>query len=212
MSANSGPDLTGLQKTYDVIARDYAAASRQRGFLEATLHQLARRLPAQACVLDLGCGPGFDCARLQAAGWRVVGLDLSWGMLQIARRECGADLVQADVRQLPFAAGFDAALAVASLVHLPRSAWPGVLTQVARLLKPGGWFYLSVKSGQGEAWVDRSYGQPAPRYFVYWQLAAVDRLLAEAGFTLSDHDATSVQPGGWISRLVCKRSAEAQFL
>lgn len=204
MNTKSGPNLAQVQATYDAIALNYAAANHERAFLEDTLRQLEARLPDRARVLDLGCGPGFDSARLARRGWHVIGVDVSWEMLRIARRESNAELVQADVRCLPFASGFDGALAVASFVHIPRSAWPALLAQTARLLKPGGWLYLSVKAGQGEAWVDQSYGQTAPRFFVYWQPAALDALLVEAGFDLSGSFLVGSQSGGWINRLAFK--------
>jgi SAM-dependent methyltransferase len=61
-----------------------------------------------ARVLDLGCGAGRNAVPLAEMGWRVVGLDLSWPMLQAAAtraREAGvADRVH---------------LALAPMDHLP---------------------------------------------------------------------------------------------
>lgn len=72
-------------------------------------------------VLDAGCGTGFHVARLSRARSRPVGLDLSRGMLQVARRAApGAALAQADLnRDFPVRRGsFDAVLSALVLEHV----------------------------------------------------------------------------------------------
>jgi demethylmenaquinone methyltransferase/2-methoxy-6-polyprenyl-1,4-benzoquinol methylase len=56
-------------------------------------------LPPASRVLDLACGTGDLCRDLEAAGYRVIGVDFSAGMLAAARTT--APLVRADVLQLP---------------------------------------------------------------------------------------------------------------
>ena len=52
-------------------------------------------------VLDVACGEGRHARALAAAGARVVGLDLSPGLLARAREATRAPLVRADMRDLP---------------------------------------------------------------------------------------------------------------
>lgn len=99
-------------------------------------------------VLEVGCG-GAQCSRwLAARGARVAGLDLSVGMLAQARGLGAAGpspaLVQGDARRLPFADGvFD--LACSAYGALPFVADPErILTEVHRVLRPGGRFAFSV--------------------------------------------------------------------
>ncbi len=108
--------------------------------------------PAAGGVLaDLSCGPGVLGRRLAASGdfARVYGVDLSAAMLIQASRLNAADgttdafpLVRADVARLPLR---DASLAGAhagAAMHL----WPDVpaaLSEVARVLRPGGVFVAS---------------------------------------------------------------------
>lgn len=91
-------------------------------------------------ILDAGCGSGPLVADLVERGARVTGFDASAAMLELARRRLGADvpLVVADLAQsLPFAAGeFDDA--VASLVLHYLEDWSGPLTELRRVLRPGG--------------------------------------------------------------------------
>ncbi len=102
-------------------------------------------------VLEVGCGAA-QCSRwLSARGARAVGIDLSAGMLAQARglsRRTGAPrvagLVQADARRLPFADGsFD--LACSAYGAVPFVADPErIMTEVARVLRPGGrWVFAA---------------------------------------------------------------------
>ena len=89
-------------------------------------------------LLDLGCGAGRVIELLTAAGCDVVGLDLASGALQAAgaRLGPGARLVQGDAFRLPFAhAAFDA---IVSLGYASVGSYPGVQSELARVLRPGG--------------------------------------------------------------------------
>jgi ubiquinone/menaquinone biosynthesis C-methylase UbiE len=97
-------------------------------------------------VLDLGCGPGSITAGLAAAvapGGLVVGVDLSFGQLVLARRTAGsAGLVVGLGDALPVRTGaVDAAFAHAVFDHV--TAPHVVLAQVRRVLRPGGVLALS---------------------------------------------------------------------
>jgi SAM-dependent methyltransferase len=62
-------------------------------------------------VLDLASGTGRHVSELQAAGYRAVGCDLSFILLQNGRTEYGPmPLVRADMRSLPFCSGSFAGL------------------------------------------------------------------------------------------------------
>ena len=58
-------------------------------------------LPPGSRVFDLACGTGDLCRELQRAGYRPVGFDFAFGMLEHARTD--APLVQADALRLPVA-------------------------------------------------------------------------------------------------------------
>ncbi|MFC4565120.1 class I SAM-dependent methyltransferase [Nocardiopsis mangrovi] len=103
-----------------------------------------------ARVLEVGCGAA-QCSRwLRTQGVReVVGFDLSYRQLQHARRideETGwrVPAVQADAQRLPFAGeAFDIVCsAFGALPFVPDAA--AVLTECARVLRPGGRLVFSV--------------------------------------------------------------------
>lgn len=85
-------------------------------------------------VLDAGCGPGFAAAACARAGARVLGLDLSAGMVAVAEVRhagAGARFIAADLRDFEYAGpAFGLLLLLDVAQHLP----PGDLTLVLRRL------------------------------------------------------------------------------
>jgi SAM-dependent methyltransferase len=101
-------------------------------------------------VLEVGCGAA-QCSRwLAGQGARVTGFDLSGRQLQHARRideELGCEplrLVQADATALPFAdAAFDIACSAFGAVPFVADS-QRLMSEVARVLRPGGRWVFSV--------------------------------------------------------------------
>ena len=170
--------------TYDQIAGDYAA--RSPGAIPDTLAMIRDRFAALlapgACVLDVGCGPAWEAARLRALGLRACGFDRSRGMLAEARA-LGVPLLLGDMRALPVPDGaLDGLWVCASFLHIPRRDGPAVLREFCRALRPGGALYIGVKEGGGERWIEHSDGRQ--RFFVFYQADELDALLAAHGFTV----------------------------
>lgn len=104
-------------------------------------------LPTNPYVLDLGCGTGRLLGRLahQFPYLRGIGLDLSPEMLRVARQNNRYHprliYVEGKANSLPFAKSqFDAVFNTISFLHYAQPQQ--VITQVARVLKPSGHFYL----------------------------------------------------------------------
>ncbi len=118
--------------------------------LHSTLHALLPLLPAGCAVLDAGGGPGRYALELCRAGHRVTLLDLSPGNVAFARRKFAdepepvrrnqQDCLVGDVRDLSRfpTHGFDAALCLGPLTHLPDVAQRRkALHELARVVRPG---------------------------------------------------------------------------
>jgi ubiquinone/menaquinone biosynthesis C-methylase UbiE len=99
-------------------------------------------------VLDVACGPGIIAVALAARAREVVAFDLTSEMLNKARQRCasaGARNVtfrEGSATDLPFADNtFDCAATRLSLHHFEN---PGrVLSEIRRVLKPGGAFVVA---------------------------------------------------------------------
>jgi ubiquinone/menaquinone biosynthesis C-methylase UbiE len=194
------------RQTYRHIATTFAQANQDRSVLLDDMAAFAAGLPAGALIVDVGCGQGFDASLLQQQyGLRAVGLDYSHAMMQTGRDQYAVPVpfVQASMSQMPFAAGsLHGIWACASLLHLPRADLPAVLAHFARLLRPNGRFYLSVKQGDDSGYAQYAYGHDAPRYYTYWRPRTLDPLLNAAGFCPLLQKTSPAPKGPWLVRLL----------
>jgi SAM-dependent methyltransferase len=104
-----------------------------------------------ARLLDAPCGHGRHSLELARRGMRVTGVDLSPRSLQLARDAAGeegldVELVESDLRDLPWDGEFDAAINLfTSFGYLPEQAEDErALAAIARALRPGGGFLIDV--------------------------------------------------------------------
>ena len=136
--------LTGL---YDLIARVPLVHTAHLRFVQGALG----RAGGQGYGLDLGTGTGYVAVEIarRRPGLRIVGLDLAAHMVERAAgraRRAGLDghgaWPQADGHRLPFADGsFDLVFSSFALHH-----WRDplhILDEIARVLKPGGRYYIA---------------------------------------------------------------------
>lgn len=101
-------------------------------------------------VLDVGAGPGtyFDLVLERIPDGRLIAGDLSFGMLQHARRNAPSaeiPLLNLDAQNLPFADGtFDVVLANHMLYHVPDI--DAALSEIRRVLKWDGCLMAATNS------------------------------------------------------------------
>jgi SAM-dependent methyltransferase len=98
----------------------------------------AARAGAGSNLLDIATGPGSVAAKARALGAACIGVDLSPGMIALARASHpDIDFRVAEVEHLPFADGsFDAVVCNFGLGHFP---WPeAAVAECRRTLKAGG--------------------------------------------------------------------------
>lgn len=103
-------------------------------------------------ALDAGCGAGGRIVEvLAAAGFGVVGLDVSYGMLRLARwRHPRMLLVQADLATLAAARRFDLVVAWDSSFHLPADAQARAVESLCALLAPAGVLLFTAGGTRGD--------------------------------------------------------------
>ncbi|WP_067521121.1 class I SAM-dependent methyltransferase [Nocardia uniformis] len=135
---------------YDGIAEGYTAeneTSLMNAYYERpAMLELAGDVAGRR-ILDAGCGSGPLFAELRDRGAVVTGIDASAGMLELARRRLGAD---ADLRiadlanPLPFPDNTFDDVTASLVLHYLRD-WGPTLTELRRVLKPGGRLIASVE-------------------------------------------------------------------
>ena len=138
----------------------------------------ARALPADARVLDAGCGTGGLLRHLRAAqpGWRLTGLDFSPLACELARERTGGEMVQGSIGALPFAdATFDAVVSCDVVCQVADPAL--ALREFHRCLRSGGWAVLTMPAYQ---WM-YSYHDRAVGNLRRYSRSEVDALVRAAG-------------------------------
>ena len=128
-------------------------ARREVDFIGSALNlpQAAPDATGGARILDLCCGHGRHTVELAAAGYSMVGQDLSVIFLDLAKdaaaaRDLQIQFVHADMREIPFEGEFDAIINMFSAFGYfdDDTENQKVLDRVARALKPGGKFLIDL--------------------------------------------------------------------
>lgn len=106
-------------------------------------------------VLEIGCSAGYFTRRLIDRGLKVLGMDLNCPLVAQASRTCPeASFCAADAVRLPFlTASFDAVVMLEVIEHVGDNE-ALVLTEIYRILRPGGILFLSTPNAGAFAFLD----------------------------------------------------------
>lgn len=139
-------------------------------------------------ILDLGCGPG---AALDALGSPVIGVDASLGMLRLAQETSHQPLLAGDVEDLPLRSNVAmGAFASFSFQHLPRPQFMQALSEVGRVLEPGGRLEIWMHGTEGMDGVRADDDMGLGRWFTYWSRRELEIALPLVGLevvSIEDH-------------------------
>ena len=154
--------MTSTQQYFSTVAPQWDEL--RAGFFTAAMRDDAitrANLPPGAIVADVGTGTGFVLQGLLPFARRLVGFDASAEMLDVAAGNLAnadkagnaqVELRQADGAALPAEAeSFDAVFANMYLHHAPDPA--RAITEMARILKPGGRLVITDLDSHDQAWM-----------------------------------------------------------
>ena len=208
--------MNDIQGSYNAAATDYHAILRdyhradpfEKGALDYFSQLVADG--SGGPVGDLGCGTGRITTYLAGRGMDVFGVDLTPGMIEVARREYPelrfevGSLFDLDLKDGELAG----ALAWYSLVHTPREDLPAVFAELFRVLRPGGHLVHGFKVGDGSRHLTNAYGHDIDLEVYMYDVADVAGLLAGAGFaevaTLTRAALPSEKDAGQAAHIVRK--------
>lgn len=151
MSSREGGLLnqTKFQKVWETIHQEKLSSTLADKGLFTFAGRLKEQIPVNSPVLDLGCGQGRHTRFLSRLGFNVLGCDWSlfalktaWSLSHPGEQPFFA---VADLTRLPFPDNyFAAAICVHVLPYLLTADIQRSLSELGRVLQPGGWFYIDL--------------------------------------------------------------------
>ena len=205
--------LTATRSSYDRVAVAYAELARDE-LAGKPVERAALGLFASVVdgpVLDVGCGTGMATAHLHGLGVTLSGVDLSPGMLAIAREQLpDLEFTVASMLALPHAdAAFAGVVSWYSTIHVPDDLLPTALSELARVLRPGGHLLLGFQVGDEPRHLTNALGHDIELTFHRRRPERMADLLADAGVpvtatTVRVAEGSELTPHAFL--LACKPS------
>jgi ubiquinone/menaquinone biosynthesis C-methylase UbiE len=205
--------LADTRTSYDTAAGSYA--DMVRNLLADTPYERAAlavfaefvRTTGGGPVADVGCGTGRITAHLHGLGLDAFGIDLSPGMIEVARRDHpGLRFEVGSMTDLQLADDSLAGLvAWYSLIHIPDDQVPSVLAHFRRVLRTGSPLLLAFHVGNESTLKTEGYGGHPMKLHVHRrQPTQVAAWLQDSGFTV-EAQTTLTSPESRLGAMISAR-------
>ncbi len=132
-----------VKEGYNAIADRYLAERARDSEDVLLLREFIERLPANARVLDAGCGAGIPISNMLSEHFQVTGVDFSEAQIELAKKHVpNANFICQDMTKLDFSKNiFDGICSYYAIIHIPREDHQPLLAKFHRMLKPTGLLY-----------------------------------------------------------------------
>lgn len=161
--------ISNLQVAYDAAVSE-RSRSKPEGWKTAERKRFLLALKNAEChsLLEVGSGHGRDSLYFSRRGLQVTCIDVSAGMVAACLKK-GLNAFQMNVLALEFQDGsFDAVYSLNSMLHIPDNLLREALSQIKRVLKPGGLFYYGTYGGERSEGIWEDDHNLPRRFFNYY--------------------------------------------
>lgn len=207
---NPRPDVSEFERIYpanyhafDFSEKEYGFVFKVRARLEANrLLSCCNDLPADAKILDVGCGDGFHLNLLRKYGkktWTLEGIDFDKRAIEMAEKS-GLKVHRGSVESIDLPQNnYDLAFIIQTIEHVEKP--DEVLRGIRRLLKPGGKL-LIVTDNTGSLdfkFFKKRYwgGYHFPRHWNLFNRNSIIKLAEKIDFEVANAG-TQVSPVNWV--------------
>ena len=210
--------LSSVEEGYNLLAPrfEYTPFRTPDKLLAPALAQVGPPGSVES-ALDICCGTGAALRFLRPlCRQRVVGVDLSQGMLDEAHRlladapgQAAVELVRGDALSLPWERSFDLVTSFGAFGHILEEDEPRLVAQVYRTLRPGGRFLFVTAHPPSPLrpgyWLARAFNAamrvrnalwqpPFVMYYLTFLLPRARALHQAQGFSVEVRDAVLPEP------------------
>jgi len=166
------------------------------------LEPLAQRLPAEAFILDVGCGSGRDLLWMKKRGFDVIGFEQSPGLAELARENVGCEVIEGDFETYDFFSILvDAIMLVGAMVHTPYEKFAEIFKNITAAISSHGNVLITLKEGQGER------TNADNRTFYLWQDQKAREMFDTLGFEVRNFSKAVSKTGSgevWLTYIIDK--------
>jgi SAM-dependent methyltransferase len=191
-------------KMQDYYQKNYNAYHEKTFCIDpiSFLKPLAQRLPAEAFILDVGCGSGRDLLWMKKRGFDVIGFETSPGLAELARDNAGCEVIEGDFETYDFSSILvDAVMLVGALVHVPHEGFSKVFENITLAIPDDGSVLITLKEGKGELTA------PDGRTFYLWKDPKLRELFDTLGLKVCNFFSSVSKTGSgdiWLSYVLDK--------
>ena len=174
-----------VREGYNAMADGYLAERKRDSEDVRLLDEFIERLPANADVLDAGCGAGIPITLKLSEHFNVTGVDFSEAQIELAKRNVPhTKFLCEDLTNLDFPANtFGGITSYYAIIHIPREEHQALLANFHRILKPGGLALLCLGADHLIDDLEEDfYG--ARMYWSHYDRDTYLRMLTELGFQI----------------------------
>ena len=174
-----------VKEGYNAIADRYLAERTRDSEDVRLLQELIERLPADANVLDAGCGAGIPISQRLSEYFRVTGVDFSEAQVELAKKNVpNAAFLCEDMTKLDFPENtFDGITSYYAIIHIPREEHQALLTNFHRMLKAGGFALLCLGAEDSFEDIDENF-LGARMYWSHYDTKTYLDMLHHCGFSI----------------------------
>jgi len=149
-------------------------------------------------AIDIGCGPGYFSRELTTNGWKTLSVDTDSQNIEHTKKHAHETLTGDALSVLPKLKEnqYDLALALEIIEHMPKAQGKLLVSEINRILKPGGKLILSTPNRHspeglgGYYWGEKIRGWEKwtaydPTHVYIYSASEIVRLIELSGFSVA---------------------------